>query len=98
MEKITFTRRSIALWLIAMMVLLSVASSVHSVTHLSKKLSHHPESCVFCIHKHQQHHALATADLLFQPVKLQFIIVLDVCFTNYSRLWISFFNSRAPPF
>ncbi|WP_108945011.1 DUF2607 family protein [Shewanella halifaxensis] len=97
LEKLALTRRCIALWLIAMMVLLSVASSVHGLTHLSKKLSHHSEACVLCIYKHQQHNALANAGFKFDIVRQGIITVVDVCVTSYDKPFSAFFNSRAPP-
>jgi hypothetical protein len=93
LEHVTQTRRSITLWLIAMMVFLSLATSIHSVTHLNDKSTDH---CVLCVHQHQLQNALTSTAYHFHLARQRFVSV-EFQAVSYSRPFTAYFNSRAPP-
>ncbi|ABK46803.1 hypothetical protein Shewana3_0564 [Shewanella sp. ANA-3] len=86
-------RRTISIWLAAVLVLLSFVASAHSVTHLDDGAKTH---CTLCFHQHQLNKILLT-----QPLKLDLAVqrfdvcefVLPVSFSTH----VSVYLSRAPP-
>ncbi|MEL4431428.1 ABC-type zinc uptake system zinc chaperone [Shewanella mangrovisoli] len=86
-------RRTISIWLAAVLVLLSFVASAHSVTHLDDGAKTH---CTLCFHQHQLNKILLT-----QPLKLDLAIqrfdvcefVLPITFAKH----VSVYLSRAPP-
>ncbi|WP_350354802.1 DUF2946 domain-containing protein [Shewanella psychrotolerans] len=89
----TQSRRSITLWLIAVMVLLSLATSIHSVVHLKEKPT---DQCVLCIHQHLHQNAITSTPFNFHLTQQQFVPAEFTAIT-YNRPFRFFFNSRAPP-
>ncbi len=82
-----------AVGLSALVLLLSVAASAHSVKHLNHNLTEH---CTLAFHQHQFAGGLcASAPKL--PVKIQRVITCEftaaVCETPFAALY----RSRAPP-
>jgi hypothetical protein len=86
-------RRTISIWLAAVLVLLSFVASAHSVTHLDDGAKTH---CTLCFHQHQLNKILLT-----QPLKLDLAVqrfdvcefVLPITFSKH----VSVYHSRAPP-
>ncbi|PHY60679.1 DUF2946 domain-containing protein [Shewanella xiamenensis] len=87
------TRRRLALWLAAILVLLSVAFAVHSVSHLNDDTKAH---CALCLHQHQLQHALSYSPLDFQ-VSQQGVISVEFDVISFKTPFRRNFHSRAPP-
>ncbi|MEI6859030.1 MAG: ABC-type zinc uptake system zinc chaperone [Shewanella sp.] len=86
-------KRGVALWLSAILILLSFAASAHSVEHIDHGAQSH---CTLCFHKHQLNKLLPSI-----PFSLHVSIQTfePVTYWEYCSLasHISFFRSRAPP-
>ncbi|ABM23871.1 MULTISPECIES: DUF2607 family protein [Shewanella] len=93
MNSVMHTRRTLAIWLVAILVLLSVASAVHSVSHLKDDSTTH---CALCLHQHQTQHALTSTPFHFQLSQQSYIRV-EFQVVSFEQLFSRFFNSRAPP-
>ncbi|PIW59709.1 ABC-type zinc uptake system zinc chaperone [Shewanella sp. CG12_big_fil_rev_8_21_14_0_65_47_15] len=87
-------RRTISIWLAAVLVLLSFAASAHSVTHLDDGAKTH---CTLCFHQHQLNKILLTQPLTLDLAAQQFDVVESVLPPSISK-HLSVYHSRAPPF
>ncbi|MEL4391137.1 ABC-type zinc uptake system zinc chaperone [Shewanella xiamenensis] len=86
-------RRTISIWLAAVLILLSFVASAHSVTHLDDGAKTH---CTLCFHQHQLNKILFTAPQTLNLAIQRFDVcefVLPVTFFEH----ISVYLSRAPP-
>ncbi|MGI2188586.1 DUF2946 domain-containing protein [Shewanella oncorhynchi] len=93
MNSVIQTRRTLAIWLAAILVLLSVAIAVHSVSHASEDSK---ANCSLCLHQHQLQHALTSTPFHFQFAQQGYISV-EFQAVSFKRPFSRFFNSRAPP-
>ncbi|WP_297893342.1 DUF2946 family protein [Shewanella sp.] len=93
MNSVMQTRRTLALWLAAILVLVSVALAVHSVSHANDDTKAH---CALCLHQHQLQHALTSTPFHFQLAQ-QCYICVEFQAISFQRLFSRYFNSRAPP-
>ncbi len=86
-------RRHIAIWLSAILLVLSVAASAHSVEHLDEGAKTH---CTLCFHQHQFNQALpqqdANLEFIQQQVEPTFTAQLTLAFSHSVT-----YHSRAPP-
>ncbi|WP_228768427.1 ABC-type zinc uptake system zinc chaperone [Shewanella sp. TC10] len=87
-------KRSIVVWLSAMLVLLSFAASAHNAIHDHDALS---TSCTLCVHQHQFNASLPSSELSVAVVRQHFETVTYNCRTYFS-VHQSLYSSRAPPF
>jgi len=86
-------RRTISIWLAAVLILLSFVASAHSVTHLDDGAKTH---CTLCFHQHQLNKILFTAPQTLNLAIQRFDVcefVLPVTFFEH----VSVYLSRAPP-
>ncbi|ASF15855.1 ABC-type zinc uptake system zinc chaperone [Shewanella xiamenensis] len=86
-------RRTISIWLAAVLILLSFVASAHSVTHLDDGAKTH---CTLCFHQHQLNKILFTAPQTLNLAIQRFDVcefVLPVTFFKH----VSVYLSRAPP-
>ncbi|MGL5390218.1 MAG: ABC-type zinc uptake system zinc chaperone [Shewanella sp.] len=93
MELNRHVRQAIALWLTAILLLLSVAASAHSVTHLDDGANSH---CTLCIQHHQFKQLLTSQPLLLKPLAqpvepLVWVLVQFLC------QHVGVYLSRGPP-
>ncbi|MCE9685854.1 ABC-type zinc uptake system zinc chaperone [Shewanella sp. AS16] len=86
-------RRAIAIWLSAILVLLSLAASAHSVTHLDDGATSH---CTLCFHQHQLNKMLPLQPLYLKSDGQQFER-LSFSLPSYVSQHSSCYHSRAPP-
>lgn len=86
-------RRTLALWLAVILVLLSVALAAHSVAHASDDAK---ADCVLCLHQHPLQHAISYSSFDFQLAKQTYISVEFRVVSFKTPFW-RHFNSRAPP-
>ncbi|MCP3129963.1 DUF2946 domain-containing protein [Shewanella sp. KJ2020] len=93
MSSVVQTRRRLALWLAAILVLLSVAFAVHSVSHANDDTKAH---CSLCLHQHQLQYALTSTPFHFQLAQ-QCYICVEFQAISFKRPCCRYFNSRAPP-
>lgn len=93
MNSVMQTRRTLAIWLAAMLVLLSVAIAVHSISHANEDPKSH---CSLCLHQHQLQHAITSTPYHFQLAQQSYISV-EFQAISFKRPFSRFFNSRAPP-
>jgi hypothetical protein len=86
-------RRHIAIWLSAILLVLSVAASAHSVEHLEEGANKH---CTLCFHQHQFNQALpqqdANLEFIRQQVEPTYIAQLTSAYSYHIT-----YQSRAPP-
>lgn len=86
-------RRFIAIWLSAILLVLSVAAAAHSVEHIDDGVKKH---CTLCFHQHQFDQVLpqqnATLDLNIQQVETT--ATVEPKLTLIQRVN---YHSRAPP-
>lgn len=85
----------ISIGLCVLLLLLGVAGSVHSATHIGedKSITH---QCTLCFHKSQLAHALHSNILTVAVVKQQFVTGFIPAY-QYPLIQIVAYNSRAPP-
>ncbi|GGQ32525.1 ABC-type zinc uptake system zinc chaperone [Shewanella litoralis] len=86
-------RQTIAIWLSAILIVLSIAASAHSVRHLDDGVQNH---CTLCFHQHQLNKTIHTSELVFTASKqtferLQFTLP---CLVSAFQ---AYYQSRAPP-
>ncbi|EGT3625314.1 MULTISPECIES: ABC-type zinc uptake system zinc chaperone [Shewanella] len=86
-------RRTISIWLSAILILLSFAASAHSVTHLDDGAKTH---CTLCFHQHQLNKILLTQPLTLNLGVQHFDVVEFVLPPSISE-HVSVYRSRAPP-
>nr|WP_275679532.1 ABC-type zinc uptake system zinc chaperone [Shewanella sp. PS-2] len=86
-------RRTISIWLAAVLVLLSLAASAHSVTHLDDGAKTH---CTLCFHQHQLNKILLTHPLTLN-LAIQRFDVCDFPLPVILVKHVSVYLSRAPP-
>jgi hypothetical protein len=86
-------RQYIAIWLSAILLVLSVAASAHSVEHLDEGAKKH---CTLCFHQHQFNQALpqqdANLEFIRQEVEPSYSAQLTLVFSQHIT-----YQSRAPP-
>ncbi|MGL4712104.1 MAG: ABC-type zinc uptake system zinc chaperone [Shewanella sp.] len=87
-------RRTISIWLSAILILLSFAASAHSVTHIDDGTKAH---CTLCFHHHQLSKILLTEPLTLNLV-VQHFEPVDVILPSSILEHVSVYRSRAPPF
>lgn len=86
-------RHIISIWFAAVLVLVSLAASAHSVTHLDDEAKTH---CTLCFHQHQLNKILLTQPLALNLAIQRFEVcefVLPVSFAKHQSVYLS----RAPP-
>ena len=86
-------RRLIAIWLSAILLVLSVAASAHSVEHIDEGATTH---CTLCFHQHQFDQVLPQQDANLEFICQQY----DATITVQPTLTLSHrvtYLSRAPP-
>ncbi|MGI2170930.1 DUF2946 domain-containing protein [Shewanella sp. MF05960] len=83
----------LTLWLIAMVVLLSVASSIHSITHIEDTAKHHS---VHCSSLHQLQNVITSTPYIV-PVMVQSYVRQQFQLISFTSQFTRFFNTRAPP-
>ncbi|GGB46377.1 ABC-type zinc uptake system zinc chaperone [Shewanella inventionis] len=86
-------RQIITIWLSAILIVLSIAASAHSVRHLDDGVQNH---CTLCFHQHQLNKAIPTSELVFIASqqtfeRQQFLLP---CFVSAFQ---AYYQSRAPP-
>ncbi|MGB1262807.1 MAG: ABC-type zinc uptake system zinc chaperone [Cognaticolwellia sp.] len=86
-------RRLIAIWLSAILLVLSVAASAHSIEHIDEGAKTH---CTLCFHQHQFNNVLpqqdANLDIISQQVEATQVVQPQVIRTKRVT-----YLSRAPP-
>lgn len=87
-------RRTISIWLAAVLILLSLAASAHSVTHLDDGAKTH---CTLCFHQHQLNKILLTHPLTLN-LAIQHFDVVEFILPSSILEHVSVYRSRAPPF
>ncbi|MCP3128566.1 ABC-type zinc uptake system zinc chaperone [Shewanella sp. KJ2020] len=87
-------RRTLSIWLAAVLVVLSFAASAHSVTHLDDGVQTH---CTLCFHQHQLNKILLTQPLTLNLAVQQFDVV-EFNLPSFISKHFSVYRSRAPPF
>lgn len=86
-------RRHIAIWLSAILLVLSVAASAHSVEHIDDGAKKH---CTLCFHQHQFNQTLAQQDANLDVAQQK----VEATFCEEQSLTLPhdvFYHSRAPP-
>jgi hypothetical protein len=86
-------RRLIAIWLSAILFVLSVAASAHSVEHIDESAKTH---CTFCFHQHQFDHVLPQQDANFEFISPQYE-TMSIAQPSLALLISVSYLSRAPP-
>jgi hypothetical protein len=86
-------RQTIAIWLSAILIMLSIAASAHSVKHLDDGVQNH---CTLCFHQHQLNKTLHSSPFVFAVIKQTFER------EQYSLPFLlsvfqTYYQSRAPP-
>jgi hypothetical protein len=86
-------RQTIAIWLSAILIVLSIAASAHSVKHLDDGVQNH---CTLCFHQHQLNKTLHSSPFVFAVIKQTFER------QQYSLPFLlsvfqAYYQSRAPP-
>lgn len=87
-------RRTISIWLAVVLVVLSLAAAVHSVTHLDDGAKAH---CTLCFHQQQFNKILLSQPLTLDLAGQRFDVVEFVLPILVSK-HISVYLSRGPPF
>ncbi|MGI1986472.1 ABC-type zinc uptake system zinc chaperone [Shewanella glacialipiscicola] len=87
-------RRTISIWLSAVLIMLSFAASAHSVTHLGDGAKTH---CTLCFHQHQLNKIIPTQSLTLNLVIQHFDVVEFILPPSISK-HVSVYRSRAPPY
>ena len=86
-------RRLIAVWLSAILLVLSVAASAHSVVHIDEGAKTH---CTLCFHQHQLDQALPQQGAVLE-CNLQQSALLSIAQPVLSLTPHVVYLSRAPP-
>ncbi len=86
-------RRLIAVWLSAILLILSVAASAHSVAHIDEGAKTH---CTLCFHQHQLDQALPQQDAVLE-CNLQQSTLLPKAQPTLTLEHNVVYLSRAPP-
>ncbi|MBQ4890620.1 ABC-type zinc uptake system zinc chaperone [Shewanella sp. MMG014] len=87
------TRQLIAIWLSAMLVLLSFAASAHNSVHLHDGAS---TQCTLCFHQHQLQKTLPSTDVNIAVVRQTFEPTIESIVASYFAHQ-TVYHSRAPP-
>lgn len=87
-------KRHIAIGLSAILLILSFAASIHTVTHSDDGMSN---DCTLCFHHHQLNKVLPTHSVSLQLEPQLFDLARYVLPHSFFR-HINVFRSRAPPF
>ncbi|PTA51438.1 ABC-type zinc uptake system zinc chaperone [Shewanella morhuae] len=87
-------RRTISIWLSAVLIMLSFAASAHSVTHLDDGAKTH---CTLCFHQHQLNKIIPTQALTLNLV-IQHFDVVEFILPPSTFKHVSVYRSRAPPY
>ncbi|WP_137225155.1 ABC-type zinc uptake system zinc chaperone [Shewanella sp. MEBiC00475] len=86
-------RQTIAIWLSAILIVLSIAASAHSVRHLNDGVQNH---CALCFHQHQLNKTIHSSNIVFVVTKQTFErqqYTLPFSFSVFK----AYYQSRAPP-
>ena len=86
-------RQTIAIWLSAILIVLSIAASAHSVRHLDDGVQNH---CTLCFHQHQLNKTIHSSNIVFVVTKQTFVRQ-QYTLPFYLRVFSSYYQSRAPP-
>ncbi len=86
-------RRNIAIWLSAILLILSVAASAHSVEHFDEGAKTH---CTLCFHQHQLDQVLPQQDANLEVISQQYQLNITVRPTLVLTPSVNYL-SRAPP-
>jgi hypothetical protein len=86
-------KQFLILWLIAMVILLSVASSVHSITHIEDTAKQHN---VHCSSLHQLQNVVTSTPYIV-PVMVQSYARQQFRLISFASQFTRYFNTRAPP-
>ncbi|GIU49976.1 zinc ABC transporter [Shewanella sp. KT0246] len=89
----TRIRQGIAVWLSAMLVLLSFAVSAHDSSHHDEGASTH---CTLCFHQHQLNKTLPSTEFKLAVAKQTFESEVEFIVVSYSVHQVVY-HSRAPP-
>ena len=92
MRSSTHIRQTIAIWLAAILLVLSVAASAHS-QHLDDGVQNH---CALCFHQHQLHHTITTTEFVF-ALTLQTFERQQYVLPILLNVFKAYYHSRAPP-
>ena len=94
MQRITKYRRATAIWLSAILIMLSVAASAHSVSHIDEGANSH---CILCFHQHQLNKVLPQQTFALHIITQHYEnIRIELQQTLVSHT--SVYNSRASPY
>ncbi|UUO24442.1 ABC-type zinc uptake system zinc chaperone [Colwellia sp. M166] len=86
-------RRFIAIWLSAILLIMSVAASAHSVEHIDEGAKTH---CTLCFHQHQFDQVLPQQDANLEFIYQQYDVIITVQPTLILSHSVTYL-SRAPP-
>ncbi|MFS1424245.1 DUF2607 family protein [Shewanella sp. 10N.286.48.B5] len=86
-------RRNIAMWLCAMLVLLSFAASAHESVHKHESINTH---CSLCFHKHQVHKTLPSIEFSIPVVRQEYELT-PLANSESLSSHQAYYHSRAPP-
>ncbi|WP_227006603.1 ABC-type zinc uptake system zinc chaperone [Shewanella donghaensis] len=86
-------RQHIAMWLSAMLVLLSFAASAHESIHKHESIN---TDCTLCFHQHQLQKSLPSSHFSIAIVRQRFESTDDVVVKTRASHQ-SYYHSRAPP-
>ena len=93
MQRFNRIQQWLAIGLSALVLLLSVAASAHSVKHLNHNLTEH---CTLAFHQHQFASGLSTSTPKL-PIKIQQVITSEFTVAVCEMPFAALYHSRAPP-
>ncbi|MCL1067392.1 ABC-type zinc uptake system zinc chaperone [Shewanella olleyana] len=94
MPNSTRTTQTIAIWLSAMLVLLSFASAAHESVHQHEGVN---TECTLCFHQHQLQKTITSTDVKLTVIRQTFESSCEPIFHSYITHQVVY-HSRAPPF
>ena len=86
-------KSAIAIWLSAVLLMLSFAAAAHEVSHVEDGAKTH---CTLCFHQHQLDKVLPTHHFNLRPITQGFDTVTSIL-PRYISIQTVVFQSRAPP-
>ncbi|MBB1390295.1 ABC-type zinc uptake system zinc chaperone [Shewanella vesiculosa] len=86
-------KQTIAIWLSAILIVLSVAASAHSVRHLDDGVKNH---CTLCFHQLHLNKTLQFSSFVFAVTKQTFELQ-QYTLPPFSSVFHRYYHSRAPP-
>ena len=93
MQRFNRIKQWLAIGLSALVLLLSVAASAHSVEHVHHGLTEH---CTLAFHQHQFASGLANSTPTL-PIAVQQVVTTEFRLEVCERLFVALYQSRAPP-